>query len=405
MNFFTLLGKEFYSLKKNLGVLVILFLVPIFIIFIMGYAFKDTETKYGLGIINKDGDKPIISALVKNLKSVDALTINKYNDEDTAKKELKDGKIIGFIVIPEGFDKDQEKGEAKIRFIIDNTRPINASAIEGITNNFIEKFNTKITSVLTTVNVGLKLNPNTNPDNLVNEATKYLDGRNNDAIQLVKEYISTAKKSQTMSSFNQTTCGMTAMFILFLGILWGSGNILEEKLTGTMTRLSLSPASFTTIFLSKLVYIGLLAFLQFVIFFSIGHAFLNVPIGNVFLLVLINVAFILATASIGLLVSIVAKSRISAIGLSFFIIMLLSPLGGLWFPLETVPEGLQRIASILPTGSYMMAMDKIIIKNQEFNNIIGNLVVILLYFVVSFSISIKMGILGTAKKVRVKKSN
>ncbi len=391
MTFFTLLGKEFANLRKNIGVILILFLVPLFIIFIMGYAFADDETQYSLGIINNDKDSILAQEIVKNLDDVKALEVYGFDTTKGAELAVEEGKILGYIDIPQNFEKNEEYGQAQINFVVDNTYPIKTSALKSIVEGYLEKYNEKTTAVHTAVNVGMKVNSDCKPDKLVTLATDYLSSRDNDVIEVVTKYTQT-NQYQVMSSFNQTTCGMTAMFILFLCILWGSGNFLEERLEGTMTRLLVSPAGFGTIFTAKLFYIGFLAFMQFVTFFSIGHFFLNVPIGNSGLLILLNLIFIAAAAAIGLLISLIAKTRIMSIGLSFFIIMIFSPLGGLWFPLSTVPEILVNIARVLPSGAYMLAIEKIIIKQQSFFDILPNIIVIIIYFIVAWLASAVIGI-------------
>ena len=391
MTFFTLLGKEFKTLKKNIGVIVILFLVPVFIIFIMGYAFADDETKYSIGIINNDTDSKLAQNIVDNFDSVDALNVQKFNTVNEAESAVEKAEIQGYIDIPKDFDEKEESGQVKINFTVDNTYPVKASAFKSIVEGYIEKYNEKTTAVHTAVNVGMTINPNAKPDDLVSLASNYLNSRDNNVIDVVTEYTS-ADEHNVMSSFNQTTCGMTAMFILFLCILWGSGNFLEERLDGTINRLLVSPVGFGTIFSAKLVYISFLAFMQFVIFFSIGHFFLNVPIGNLSLLILLNLVFIASASSIGLLISLTAKTRIMSIGLSFLIIMIFSPLGGLWFPLSTVPEILVNIAGILPSGAYMLAIEKIIIKQQSFYDIIPNISVIMIFFIIALTSSMVIGI-------------
>ena len=77
--------------------------------------------------------------------------------------------------------------------------------------------------------------------------------------------------------------------------------------------------------------------------------------------------------------------------------MIFSPLGGLWFPLSTVPEVLVRIAGVLPSGAYMLAIEKIIIKQQGFTDIATNIMVIGMYFILAFLLSIKLGI----KKINI----
>ena len=70
----------------------------------------------------------------------------------------------------------------------------------------------------------------------------------------------------------------------------------------------------------------------------------------------------------------------------------MTALGGLWFPLSTVPEILVKIAGILPSGAYMLAIEKIIIKQQSFYDIAPNIAVILIYFIIAWLASIVIGI-------------
>lgn len=390
MKFLVLLGKEFQNLKKNIGVLIILFLVPIFIIFVMGYAFQDKEEKYSLGIVNLAGkEDSTVTGFIDSIKKIDVLDIHEYKDKTKADEAIDEGKVSGYVEIPKDFVenvKDSDK-VSNIFFYVDESKPITAQTLEGIVNGYVEKYNTIATSIATTVNVMGQCNIKFNPNEVSGKAVKYLED-GHDQIVLDTNYIGSKPKNSSMSSYNQTTCGMTAMFILFLCLLWGSSNILEEKLDGTMTRLCLAPVNFSTILFSKMFYIGLLAFAQFAIFFTVGHKFLDVPLGNVPLLIVFNILFIIQAASLGLLISIIAKNRLTSIGISFFVIMLLSPLGGLWFPLETVPEAFRTFSSMLPTGSYMLGLDKIIIQNKGLESIIINCVVIMVYFVLSFTISL-----------------
>lgn len=382
MTFFILLGKEILNLKKSWGVVILLFLVPIFIILIMGYAFSEEETQYPLGIVCEDEKDGLSELLTESLSHAVSLSVSRFFQAADARKAMEKKEILGYLRVPEDFEASEKTGDAQIDFVVDNQSPIKAAALEGIVRGYLEKFNTRATSVHTAVTVGMRLDAQNNPEQLAGLANDYLDGLQRDLIGLNVLY-ATDDEQDTMTSFNQTTCGMTAMFILFLCILWGSDTFLEERLEGTMDRLLIAPIRFETVFLAKLTLIAFLSFLQFSVFFSIGHFFLDVPVGNVWLLILLNGIFILAAASIGLFISLIAKTRIASIGLSFFLIMIFSPLGGLWFPLSTVPKLLVRIAGFLPSGAYMLAIEKIIIQRQGFLSIAPNLLVIVLYFMLA----------------------
>lgn len=395
MRFLELLRKEFLHLKQDWGVIIILFLVPIFLIIVMGIAFSDEEQVYKLGFV--DYDQSHFSGVVLNiLEKVDALEIVTYGTEKEGTDALNKAQIAGCLVIPLGFDKDHEEGMANATLILDNAYPINSSILENIVMRVFEPFNTKVMSVLTSIRTFDTLAPEIPTESVLEEARGYVIGIERKPIEITYEYVVPQVRGGGMSSFNQTTAGMTAMFILFLCILWGSGNILEERLTGTLTRLVLAPIGTATIISAKMAYIGILSSLQVATFFSIGHFFLDVPIGNPLLLGILSVLFIVQATSIGLLVSLLVRSRIAAIGVSFFIIMFLSPLGGLWFPLEIMPKAMQTIASLLPSGAYMLGLEKIMLRNGDFLSILPSIAVIFVYFVVTFLASTEVGIKSEA---------
>lgn len=391
MRFFVLLEKEFLNIKKNRVAFMILFFVPILIILITSNAVEENTNMYSVGIVNQDGDNNLTKPLIDNLKKIEVFDIREYNNEATAKKQLENEEIVSYLVIPNGFYKNHMKGAGTLRLNIDNSKPVNASIVEGITERLVEKLNTRIQSVMTSIYVNRQIVPNTDVKMIVNYANAYLGDLNRDPIVIEKSYLLNTTSINKMTNSNQTTCGMTAMFILYLCIMWGSINIIDEKISGTMTRLRLSPAHFVTILSSKLAYTGVMAFMQFMIFFGIGYFLLNLPIGNVGLLTLVGLAFILQAAALGLLISIISKSRVVAMGLSFFVIMILSPLGGLWFPLEIVPDTMKVIASFLPTGAFMIAMETVMLKGGDFSAIVMPLIVIFVYFSIFSFVSIQMG--------------
>jgi hypothetical protein len=360
----------------------------------MGIAFSDEERVCKLGFVDHD-KSPFSGVILGMLEQADALEIVRYESEDKGKDALNTEQIAGCLVIPSGFDKDHEEGMANATLILDNVHPINSSILENIVMQVFEPFNTKVMSVLTSIHTFDTLAPEIPTDSVL-EDRGHVIAMERKPIEIYHEYIVPQVRGGGMSSFNQTTAGMTAMFVLFLCILWGSGNILEERLMGTLTRLVLTPIGTATIISAKMVYIGILSFLQVAVFFSFGHLFLDVPVGNPLLLGLLSVLFITQATSMGLLVSLLVRSRIAAIGVSFFIIMLLSPLGGLWFPLETAPRLMQVVASFLPAGAYMAGLEKVMLKNGDLSSIVNSVGVMCAYFFLTFLASIRIGIKSEA---------
>jgi ABC-2 type transport system permease protein len=72
------------------------------------------------------------------------------------------------------------------------------------------------------------------------------------------------------------------------------------------------------------------------------------------------VAFVLATASIfaiGLLVGARVRSPASAAAIGMAIYFPLLFLGGLWVPLEVMPDGLRAVSDLSPLGAAVQALD------------------------------------------------
>ncbi|MBK7875050.1 MAG: ABC transporter permease [Planctomycetes bacterium] len=132
--------------------------------------------------------------------------------------------------------------------------------------------------------------------------------------------------------------GIGVMMLLF-GLVAAGGSILEERAQGTLTRLLLTPASSASVLLGKFLFTFLSGMLQLVILFAFGTLVFDVPVWRDPLAVLVVSASVCAAAtSLGLFLAVSCNSRKQLEGLSTLIILVMSALGGSWFPLAITPE-------------------------------------------------------------------
>jgi ABC-2 type transport system permease protein len=137
--------------------------------------------------------------------------------------------------------------------------------------------------------------------------------------------------------------GIAVMMLLFSLTACG-GTLLEEQSSGTLQRLQLTPSSGAAILAGKFVYTAIVGVIQLVVLFLFGGIVFSVPVFRdpiAVAVVSLSVAF--AATGVGMLLAVLCRSRKQLEGLSTLIILVMSALGGSWFPLIATPEWYQRL--------------------------------------------------------------
>lgn len=148
---------------------------------------------------------------------------------------------------------------------------------------------------------------------------------------------------------------MAVMMLLFT-VVGAGGTLLQERNEGTLTRLQLTPAAGNAVLLGKLGSVGLIALLQLVVLFAFAGLVYGVPVlADPLPLALVSCTWVLLAVGIGLFLAVVCRSQKQLEGLSTLIILVMSALGGAWFPREITPEWFRAVGSFLPVAWAMDA--------------------------------------------------
>lgn len=151
----------------------------------------------------------------------------------------------------------------------------------------------------------------------------------------------TAARKSAMQS--QAISGTAVMMLLF-GLAACGATLLLERDDGTLQRLQLSPASGASILVGKVIYTGLVGVLQLVILFTYGALVFDIPVlRDPVALGVHSLAVVCAATGLGILLAVVCRTHKQLEGLSTLVILVMSALGGSWFPLMITPEWFQRL--------------------------------------------------------------
>ena len=172
--------------------------------------------------------------------------------------------------------------------------------------------------------------------------------------------------------------GIIGMLLMLICAMMTRISIVREKERGTMEVLLVSPVRPLMIIIAKAVPYLILAFIILSAILLISKYILLVPLtGSLFWIVAVSGIYIIVALSLGLLISTVAKTQLVALLASAM--MLIMPcvlLCGMMFPVESMPEILQYVASILPPRYYIAAIRKLMIMGVGIDKVAHEVLVL-----------------------------
>jgi ABC-2 type transport system permease protein len=138
--------------------------------------------------------------------------------------------------------------------------------------------------------------------------------------------------------------GWAIQFLLF-ALSASATSLFYEKDHGLFQRLLSAPVTRSDILWSKFLYGVCLGLIQLIVLFAAGHVLYGIELlPYLGLLVLVCIFAAAACTSFGMLLAAVASSPEAVRGISTFLILLMSAIGGAWFPVSLMPDFIQRLS-------------------------------------------------------------
>lgn len=219
--------------------------------------------------------------------------------------------------------------------------------------------------------------------------TAYIQGVINGNQEYLPILTHTLYNPQMKSAYNFVPGIMGMIFILICAIMT-SVSIVREKENGTMDLLLVSPVKPRTIILGKLVPYFILSCLILTIILVISYTVLGLPVsGGVISVILVSIIYVLLSLSLGLLVSTIANSQLTALIASAVVLMIpVIMLSGMIFPIDNMPKILQAISCVIPARWYISAMRKLMIQQLDISFIMQELIILSVMTVVLLTLSV-----------------
>jgi ABC-2 type transport system permease protein len=374
--------KDYTLFLKDKIALSLTFLIPIVLIYIFGQVFGNAGNgveHLKLGFIN-ESNAPIAKKLEKILDTTKTFSLVKtYKDENgntvkydtnTIKNHIKSGKFSSALIIPADAYTDTSKS-LLLKYFYDPKNEFEMNLIDGMLQQTImqqapeifqksmmrqaesklgrengEKFNSDIAQTVSkyfNIDTSKILNRNLNAesDSSVNSGGKNIFGN---IVKVEKQQLVGKDIANPMAT--RSVGGWAMMFLLFT-ITGSATSLLDEKKNGVMVRILSAPVSRTQILWGKYLYNMSLGILQLSVMFLFGSLVFKIDIFSNFLnLAIIILASSTACTAFGMLLASLVKTTKQADGWGTFLILMMSAIGGAWFPVSFMPETIQFFSKL-----------------------------------------------------------
>jgi ABC-2 type transport system permease protein len=352
--------------RVSLGMFIVL---PIMLTFLFGSALGGGERRISIAVNDQDVtpySKAVAAALPSASYALRAV------DEESARRMASSGEVAAAIIIPAGFGEDLLGGVDTTVTVVKDPRSTAAIAVVQTIDGSVKRLaaDAAVISIVRSAfrDAGrISAAPVSAPAPA--DIYAYADRLWKPVPPLsVREEAVTASRVRggaTMATgFQQYSLGYTLMFMMFMG-LGAAGGFLEEREQGTLARLLVTPTSKPVLVAGKVAGIYATVILQASILVGAGALLFGVPWGQDPLAVVLLIGtFGLATTGLGVMVSTIVRTRGQMSAVTAVLAVVLSMLGGAYWPLDIVSPAMRAVAYFTPTGWAMIGLTDVVVRYQ-----------------------------------------
>ena len=387
MKFHLIAAKDVKIVLRDRNALLMMFLVPMLIISISGLALGgDYEQNIRISVLVVDLDNDEVSrGLVEFLEEIDILDVDMESNEFAARDRVKNQEYGRLIIIPLGFTESVMTGQDTELLIIENpTEESQNTVLEKIVEGYASRISTNVVVVKTVGAYGIPVYTEEQIMEIVDTAEQFVQPP---PVEVTIE--STASSLAEFSAFTQYVPGFAVMFLMFTTVQIGSVSLIKEQEAGTLRRLVTAPISRVEIIGGKIASTFIRGFVQLTVLMYFGNVVFGLDLGSDTLALLILIAAItLASTGLGLLVAVLVRTADQADSVSLLLVLIMSAVGGSWWPLFIEPQFMQDMAHFTITAWAMEGFYDLIYFDLGLNGILEEVGWLVLMMIIFFGIAI-----------------
>ncbi len=169
--------------------------------------------------------------------------------------------------------------------------------------------------------------------------------------------------------------GIIAFVILLVVLVLTSASLARENQFGTIDAVMLSPVSISTLYIGKSVPYSVLGLLVGCITFTMGILITGMPVrGSFSVIVLVTFLYIVTTMCLGMYIALLTSSQVNVFLICWSgIIMPVIYFGGVFVPVDNLPEWGHKISDLIYVQWYVDALRKLLIQGVDTIFVVKNI--------------------------------
>ena len=339
-----LLQKEFRQIFRNKSILAMVIMMPLIQLIVLPLAANYEVKNINISIIDHDHSS-------NSRQLINTITASGYfklvgykNSFHEAFEQISLDKADVLLEIPAGFERNLIRENQQQLFVAVNAiNGVKANLGGAYVSNIIANYNQ-------TLRAELMQPQKTNPWPVIETtSTNYFNVMMNYNLFMVP--------------------GILAILVTMVGGFLTALNIVKEKEVGTIEQINVTPIKKHIFILGKLIPFWVLGNVVFTVGLIVARLIYGiVPAGNLLVMYSFVWVYLLAVLGFGLLISTFTETQQQAMLIMFFFMMIFILTGGLFTPIESMPEWAQTLTRLNPVTYLIQVMRMVVLKGSGFRD-------------------------------------
>ncbi|MDD5655228.1 MAG: ABC transporter permease [Candidatus Omnitrophica bacterium] len=359
--------KEFIQIKRDPRSLGMALAIPIFMLLIFGYGLSLDIDHVRTLVWNQDASSQVTRDFLLNFKNSKYFRIVGYTDNyRDIQDKIDKGDIMMALVIPKDFSRYIESGKiAPLQLLVDGSDANTATIAIGYVRSVVSKYNVDL---LTSAFREHGLNP-------VNS----LDAR-------MRVWF-----NMGMISTWFIIPGVIAMIIMIISALLISLTIAREWERGTMEQLISTPVKGPELITGKFIPYFAIGFFDLAVGVLMARFLFGLPFrGSYTLLIILSSLFLTGALSLGIFISVIAKTQLMASQLASLATLIPTMLlSGFIYPIFNMPKFVQAVTYLVPARYYIVVLRDLFLKGNSIATIWDEALFLLLFAFFMFNFALR----------------
>lgn len=351
---FRLFIADLKMLVRNRQALFWTLMFPLMFTFIFGFFFGKNQVAGTIDIINKS-DSELATGLVKTVKDTGLFKIeSETRSEEDAKKLVDNNKIAAILIVPENFGKPISGAPLDVRIIEDPGSSQTTSVLKSLVGGYLT------------------------------EATFRVNQIKGPRFGIVAEKTS----NRTLTYFDFVLAGVLGLALMNSSIIGISVSMSKYREDKILKRITTTPIKTWWFILDEVLSHLILNFIQVSLILIIGIKFFDAHIyGSFFLIYLLALIGAILFQLLGFVVAGLAKTTDAAQGMATAITIPMMFLGGVFFPIDSLPKWLYSIVQYLPIAPLLRLIRGTTLEAKSPLDNPTNLIIVFVWIIVALVFS------------------